>query len=63
MLTVTEDLATAIEHVKKNCRMTRLTRYLDGEGVPKHPLIKKVLSELTKKEVIQSIFYGYKIKG
>ncbi|MGG0667849.1 hypothetical protein ABE073_04885 [Lederbergia citrisecunda] len=62
MITVTSDLSIAIEHVKENCRITRLSRYLNNEGKPKHPMIIKVLTELTKEEVIQAIFDGYKIR-
>lgn len=62
MITVSSDLAVAIEHIKENCRITRLSKYLNSEGKPKHPLIIKVLEELTKDEVIQAIFDGYRIK-
>lgn len=62
MVSITADQAKALEHVREYCRLARQARYMDGEGTPRLPHIIKVVTELSKEDILEALFYGYEIE-
>lgn len=62
MLFVSSELGAAIEHVKDKCKIKRLSRYMNGKGNTRHPMIIKVLNDLSKEEIIEALINGYRVK-
>lgn len=48
MLIISNDLAEAIKHIRNKCRITRLSKYLNGEGKQRHPLV--IIKEQSKEK-------------
>lgn len=60
-LTVTPEIAEAIEHVKQTFNLNAFVKFADG-GQASHPIARRLIGEFGKDELLQVVFYGYEVE-
>jgi len=61
-VTVSKEVAEAIEHAKRTCIVSALIRFADGESGFLHPKMKLLRKELDREALLHAIFYGYEVE-